>query len=392
MFIVMQIMQRETMTKKSFLALVLAVFLVFMLAACGNGKNKEKSEKPDTGDTDTATVPDTETAETCDTEVVSNADPAEVEDTEVGLDSDQTEIDDSESGNVTQDGCTIKSSFGTRSVKRDIAETCIKEIAKADAAQCSWNYKNEKVTNKHITYLQRLEITFGKECKDKKGDETVECPDFIPETLKLESLSGCDVYSIDPHTNCLAPCADIYFSTGDDTFHTVYVGDESGEHPFIKSSDSIKEASLFTYMIFGLSYAWFSWSEKSADGTETAKEVVVFRRIVDPVTGEGEEEEVPDEDTLPAQCEDSEGRMYTEDDLISDGCGTLICSEEGWKVYEAYGGKSCYDGCDPESPTSMKYWSCPDGSDLEWCICEEDAEHGSKRTCIDRIDLNCPAE
>ena len=377
------------MTKKSLLTLVSVVFLVLMIAACGNNEKKEEPENNDTSDTDTAIVPDTDPSDTGDTDtpIVPDEDPADTGDAEVVPDEDNTDT-----GNVTQEGCTIKSSFGTRSVKRDIAETCIKEIAKAEDAECSWNYKHETVTAIHIESLQKLKITFGNECKDKNGEETVECPGFIPETLKLESLSGCDVYSIDPHTNCLAPCADIYFSTGDDTFHTVYVGDESGEHPFIKSSDSIKEASLFTYMIFGLSYAWFSWSEKSADGTETAKEVVVFRRIVDPVTGEGEEEEVPDEDILPAQCEDSEGRMYTEDDLISDGCGTLICSEEGWKVYEAYGGKSCYDGCDPESPTSMKYWPCPDGSDLEWCICEEDAEHGSKRTCIDRIDLNCPAE
>ena len=51
------------MTKKSFLTLVLAVFLVLMLAACGNDKNKDESENTDTGDTDTATVPDTEPLE-----------------------------------------------------------------------------------------------------------------------------------------------------------------------------------------------------------------------------------------------------------------------------------------------------------------------------------------
>ena len=43
------------MTKKSFLTLVSAVFLVFMLAACGNNEKKEESENNDTGDTDTDT-------------------------------------------------------------------------------------------------------------------------------------------------------------------------------------------------------------------------------------------------------------------------------------------------------------------------------------------------
>ena len=231
-----------------------------MLAACGNNdKNKEESENTDTGDTDTATVPDTDPADTGDTEIVPDEEPAET--------------DDSEPGTVTQEGCTIKSSFGTRSVKKDIAETCIKEIAKARFAECTWNYGNEEETSQHIAYLQKLEITFGNECKN--GEETVECPDFIPETLKLESLSGCDVYSIDPDTDCLAPCTDLYFPTGDDIFHTVYVGGTSYDSAFIKSSAAIEDASFSSTLNVGSNNAVFKWSEKGDGDTEIEKTVSV---------------------------------------------------------------------------------------------------------------------
>lgn len=70
------------MTKKSFLALVSAIFLVLMIAACGNDKNKDESENTDTGDTDTATVPDEEPAEVEDSEIVpdeDNTDPETVD-------------------------------------------------------------------------------------------------------------------------------------------------------------------------------------------------------------------------------------------------------------------------------------------------------------------------
>lgn len=82
------------MTKKSILALVSAVFLVLMLAACGNNdKNKEESENTDTGDTEAIT--DTDPADTGDTETVPDEEPAETEDTEIVPDEDNTDTGDS---------------------------------------------------------------------------------------------------------------------------------------------------------------------------------------------------------------------------------------------------------------------------------------------------------
>ena len=299
------------MTRKSFLTLVSALLLVFMFIACGS--DKKESDKTDTGDTEAVT--DTDPADTGDTEVVPDEGPTDAGDAEVVPDEDNTDT-----GNVTQDGCTIKSSFGTRSVKRDISETCISEIAKAKDAECSWNHKHETVTAIHIEALQKLKITFGKECKDKNGEETVECPGFIPETLELESLSGCDVYSIDPLTDCIAPCADIYFSTGDDTFHTVYVGGAYGR-TFIKSSDSIKEASFYSEMNTGSNKAVFTWSEKAEDGTETEKAVSVDMKVSNSNSDTGDDFEAVD----VGECRHEEPVFSFRDRIYTDG--SYWCNE-----------------------------------------------------------------
>lgn len=264
------------MTKRSFLTLISAILLVFVSISCGN--DKQESDKTDTGDTETIT-------DTGDTETTPDTDPTDTDDTEVVPDEGNTGT-----GNVTQDGCTIKSSFGTRYVKRDIADTCIQEIAKADGSSCSWDRQNE--TPYHIAYLLRLVATFARECKDKSREKTVECPDFIPETLKLESLTGCDVYSIDPDTDCLAPCADIYFSTNDDVFHTVYIGGFDEE--LITSSDKIKEASFISDLKVGSNNAVFTWSEKAEDGSKVEKKVSVEMTVAD--SSDVEEEPVPTED------------------------------------------------------------------------------------------------
>lgn len=194
-------------------------------------------------------------------------------------------------GGHSNDSCTIGKSFGTRSMTRkDVTQTCIEEIAKADFAVCGWKRKDKEETAKHIMYLQTLEITFGKECKEK--DTTVECPDFIPETLKLTKLSGCEVYTIEPNTDCMAPCADLYFSTNDDVFHTVYVGGFGEES--IASSDKIKKASFTSQINIGSNEAVFSWTERAEEGSKIEKKVSVEMLVVD--SSAVENEPAPDED------------------------------------------------------------------------------------------------
>ena len=94
----------------------------------------------------------------------------------------------------------------------------------------------------------------------------------------------------------MAPCADFYFSTGDDTFHTVYIGGFA-EAIFIKSSDKIKKASFSSSMHTGSNNAVFTWSEKDADGNKIEKEVSVTMEVTDP--NAVEEEPFVDEDSLP---------------------------------------------------------------------------------------------
>lgn len=280
------------MTKKLFLTLVSAVFLVLMLAGCGD---KKENDTTDTGNT--GTVSDEDATDTGDT-------AADADNTDTGDTATDTDEDNTDTGTVTQEGCTIKSSFGTHSAKRELTETCIKELAQAEAAHCSWDRRNENETAQHLALLLRLEITFGKECKDKNNEEqTVDCPDFIPESLSFTKLTGCDVYSIDPNSLCLAPCADFYFSTNDTVFHTVYLGDEYGEYPFIKSSDSIKEASLLAYYTLS-DHALFSWSETAEDGSDIENGVWVKMTIVDP--NAAEEEPAPDTDIVPDEDEEIE--------------------------------------------------------------------------------------
>ena len=294
--------------------------------------------------------------------------------------------------NITKDGCTIGKSFGTHSLTRkDVTQTCVKEIAAALFPDCGWQ-SSEESTSDHIAKLQRYEATFSSECKDKNDGKAIECPDFVPKSLKLTKLSGCEVYSIDPHTECIAPCADLYFSTDNDIFRTVYAGSgysqDDNSYDFIKSSGE-GGVSLESKFKTGINEAVFSWSEKGEDGTEIKKEILVKMKVADPVTGEGEEEEEePDEDTILAQCEDSEGRIYKEGDLISEKCGALICSENGWDIYYD---TECDIECDPNAGVvGIRYWTCPDWSDLEWCFCDEDENHDTKLNCVERIDLQCP--
>ncbi|MBO7127662.1 hypothetical protein J6W78_09000 [bacterium] len=282
--------------------------------------------------------------------------------------------------NITKDGCTIGKSFGTHSLttKKDVTQTCIKEIAAALFPECGWQ-SSEESTSDHIASLQRLDVTFGNECKDKNdADKSVKCPDFVPKSLKLTKLSGCEVYSIDPHTNCIAPCADLYFSTDNDTFKTVYAGSgysyEDKLYNFIKSSGE-GGVSLESKFVVGTNEAVFTWLEKAENGAETEKKISVEMEIAD-----------------PDKCKDREGRQYYEGDLIAQGCGIMVCEETGWEIY--YDHRPECTGCNP-STSDTKNWRCHDDTTvLEWCTCEknEDSSEGSygKWNCIDRIDLQCP--
>ena len=287
--------------------------------------------------------------------------------------------------------CTTAHSYGTNSFTKDVSDTCYKKLA---GATCFQDSSKEDITNM-VAELQKYELVFNKKkCydiydKDEfDNNKRVKCPDIIPEKIKILQLSGCIVYydGDNEHTNCATPCPDIYFSTDNDLFKTVVYQYSWGDLVWASQSADGK-TSFSSYISYeGGRYTSFHWHETAEDGREIRKGVIIDMEIVDPATVK------PEDDRIPAQCEDDGGRIYTEGDIIPNECSALVCSEEGWKPYEAFGTMSCYDDCDPNGLNETRYWDCPDGDELEWCICEEEDENGVKWYCIERIDLQCPPE
>ncbi len=125
---------RFYMTKKSLLTLVWAIFLVLMLAACGNDK-KEESEITDTDNTDTVT----DTADSCDTETSpdeDNADSTDSCDTETVTDDDNTDAGwetkyqkaDESAEKVSEDVVKANNRFGMKIFSRLAKEEGAKNI------------------------------------------------------------------------------------------------------------------------------------------------------------------------------------------------------------------------------------------------------------------------
>ena len=284
--------------------------------------------------------------------------------------------------------CTVTKSYGTNSFTKDAANTCIKKLA---GATCFQDSSKEDITNM-VAELQKYELVFNKKkCydiydKDEfDNNKRVKCPDIIPEKIKILQLSGCNIYydGDNDHTDCMTPCPDIYFSTDNDLFNTVVYQYSWGDLVWASQSADGKTSFSSDINYQGGRISSFYWHETTEDGREISRGVIIDMEIVDPATVE------PEDDKILAQCEDSEGRIYKEEDLIPDGCGILICSEEGWIPY---GNLGCYDECDPDGLLEIRYWDCPNGDEFEWCFCEEDEEYGSKWTCTERIDLQCPSE
>ena len=106
--------------------------------------------------------------------------------------------------------------------------------------------------------------------------------------------------------------------------------------------------------------------------------------------GEETPEEKNDEE-LPHQCEDSEGRIYNEGARISDKCLEAYCMDDGGWAEDA---TTCYHCWGKEIGDKME-WTCADGvTKVEWCECVEidNETYGSEWKCIERADLNCPKE
>lgn len=268
------------MIKTVFLTLVSAVLLVFMFIGCGS--DKKESDKPDTGDTEAVT--DTDPTDTGDTETVPDEDPTDTDDIEVVPDEDNNENDPG-------DGCTTSESYGKNFLTRDnVPEICYEKIAGSECYEGATPYNVEHLVKK----LQGYEFVFNREeCRDlNEKDESgnyklIPCPDFIPEKFKLSQFAGCEIYTVLPDFDCIAPCPDIYFSTDNDYFKTVSYT-SSYKNSADKDKMNLNSLSSDGKITFSSGYyaydnsrrTTFSWSEKAEDGTEIEKKVSV-EMIVD---------------------------------------------------------------------------------------------------------------
>ena len=287
--------------------------------------------------------------------------------------------------------CSTTQSYGVNSFTKDVENTCVKKLA---GATC---YENSSKSDVAAVIAQATEYKFvfhKKECrdlneKDKFGnDKRVECPDFIPKSIMLTKLTGCKIETLtdSEHYDCAVMCPQIFFETNNEYFKTAsYRYSQFGDDYDMELISQSYDGKVAFYLSHHNSSGVFSWSETAEDGREINKNVRVEMEI-------GNSDTPEDEDKVLAQCEDDGGRIYTEGDIIPNECNALVCSEEGWKPYEAFGTMSCYDDCDPDGVLEIRYWDCPEGDELEWCYCIEEDENGFKWSCIERIDLQCPEE
>ena len=200
--------------------------------------------------------------------------------------------------------CTTEHSYGVNSFTRDVPKTCYKKLAEDDYYKGS-NVIPE-VIEKAVSEMMKLELVFNKDdCSDSQGN-SVECPDFIPKSLKMEKLVGCKTYSVDPHTDCDREDPALFFETGDDYFKilkenglTIYKENGStGECKRFESESS--DGKVLFSCWSGCRYersCGFYWSENGSDGTEIKKSASIQMELIDP--NAVEEEPAPDEDSLP---------------------------------------------------------------------------------------------
>ena len=175
------------------------------------------------------------------------------------------------------DSCITSHSYGTNSFTKDVGNTCLEKLA---GATCYRKSSKDDIS-KIIAKLQEYEFVFHKdECRDlNEKDEDgyyklVECPDFIPESFKFTKLAGCEIYTVDPNTDCdIVGCPKLFFETNNSYFKKMAYEKSEESESMMLHSRSVDGKVKFSRGIF-------SWSEKAEDGTETEKKVSVEMMIV----------------------------------------------------------------------------------------------------------------
>ena len=325
------------------------IFAMTLFAGCGN--NSKNEDNADSG------------------EATSDIDTADTEQTD---DSDSQPDDDPDEPSSGGGSCNGKKSFGSTSFTRDesnVFDDCLRELKYSNDSYCRFD------PDILFAKLQKTTIVFGKKCK--QNNEPVQCPDFIPDSITLSQITGCNIYYVYGEVDCYAECPDLYFSTDNEIFKVVSF------HPYEGYISASISDLAYAYLSSVNAEKGLSFSIDTGENTATFKSpdssiTVPFQILVDGVV----------EIDGFQQCKDSEGRKYNEGDKISSECRAAYCSDGDWVEDDV----TCY-GCWGQEIGEIMKWVCADEvTEVDWCECIEDEEYGSKWSCIKRADLNCPEE
>ena len=155
------------MKKLLFISIILMSFLI----ACGGSKNEKQNENPDSEDTNDS---DIDSVEISDDDTTPDDDP----DTNDSLEP-QSDDDPEDPPSGGGGSCNVKKSYGSTSFTRDessVFDDCVRESGFSN----SYCYFNPEEL---LPKLQETTIVFKKKCKEK--NESVPCPDFIPDSITL---------------------------------------------------------------------------------------------------------------------------------------------------------------------------------------------------------------
>ena len=193
--------------------------------------------------------------------------------------------------------CNGIKSYGSTSFTRNesnVFDDCLRELKYSNDSYC---YFKPDIL---LTKLQKTTIVFEKKCK--QNDEPVQCPDFIPDSITLSQIRGCNIYYVYGEVDCYAECPDLYFSTDNEIFKVVSF------HPYEGYISASTSDLAYAYLSSvnaekGLSFSIDTGEDSIASFKSSDSSITVpFQILVDGVV----EIDIDDEDcndcALPPAC------------------------------------------------------------------------------------------
>ena len=135
-----------------------------------------------------------------------------------------------------------------------------------------WDIDIDEIVSK----ILKMEFIVDK-CVEPVEDLTVECPEFVPETIKFNELTGCRFGTPpDEESLCLADPLDLYFSTDSffETIHWTFDVENEDETAILASRFENKLMTSYEFSLSDLSaLIIYTWTETSNEGVEEEKKI-----------------------------------------------------------------------------------------------------------------------